>query len=100
MGRHARERALEPQEPKGSHPPPRQPSYSADATKWRYKGRIAWRAPVRSVDRGQQSLERRPIERWLDPVQKSAALPAPAHHRIHERTLRQVTGGTSENHPL
>ena len=39
MGRHARERAREPQERKGSHPPPRRPHYSADATKRRYKER-------------------------------------------------------------
>jgi predicted ATPase len=37
MGRHARERARKPQEPKGSHPPPRQPPYGADTTKRRYK---------------------------------------------------------------
>jgi hypothetical protein len=71
-----------------------------------HKRRIAGRASGRSVGWSQQSFERRPIERLLDPVQKSAALPAPAHHRIHERRLRQVTarhrriihfGFTSEN---
>jgi hypothetical protein len=55
-----------------------------------HQGRIAGGASGRSVNRRQQSLERRPIERLLDPIQKSAALPKPAHHRIHERRLRQV----------
>jgi hypothetical protein len=56
-----------------------------------HQGRISGDASGRSVNRRQQSLERRPIERLLDPIQKSAALLKPAHHRIHERRLRQVT---------
>jgi hypothetical protein len=43
------------------------------------------------VNRRKQSIERRPVERPLDPIQKSTALPATDHHRINERRLGKVT---------
>jgi hypothetical protein len=44
-----------------------------------HKRRIAGCASGRSVNRGQQSLKRRPVERLVDPVQKPANLPIAAH---------------------
>src|SRR5277367_6335712 len=43
------------------------------------------------MNRGQQRLESRPVERLVDPIQKPTPFPIPAHQRIHERRLGQVT---------
>src|SRR6202020_860647 len=53
--------------------------------------RIARRSHRRAVNRRKQSLDRRPVEPLLDPLQKASNLPIPAHHRIDERRLGQVT---------
>src|SRR6202034_1789825 len=53
--------------------------------------RIARRSHRRAVNRRKQSLERRPVEPLLDPLEKASNLPITAHHRIDERRLGQVT---------
>jgi hypothetical protein len=52
-----------------------------------HQRRPTGRAAARCVDRGQQRIESRPIERRLDPIQKSPDLPVAAYHRVDERSL-------------
>src|SRR6202042_353564 len=53
--------------------------------------RITRRAGRRAVDRRKQSLERGPVERLLDPVQKASDFPVAAHHRVDEGRLGKIT---------
>jgi hypothetical protein len=67
------------------------------------QGRIARRASDRSMDRGKQALERRPVERLIDPIQKSPALPAAAPiastNDGWERSRRDIGESSSLAHP-
>jgi hypothetical protein len=58
-----------------------------------HERRIAGRASGRSVNWRKQSLERRPVERLLDPIQKPSARSVTPHHRVNERRLAKVTAG-------